>query len=129
MSMTRVALGLRHATSPDATIATGAAGEIGYFSQRQTYDLLGYSDAVVAREAPRPIRYIPGHNKWDFAYSVGKLRPDLVFDIFPADTPAYIQQIQSYGYIRLGPQLYVRDGTPTVDRAALAEVVLELNLG
>ena len=40
-------------------------------------DLLGKSDPVIARIAPTGPLY-PGHNKYDYDYSVGQLQPDVV---------------------------------------------------
>ncbi len=70
-------------TSPDASVAVVTAGNIPYFSQRYTIDLLGKSDKVVARTAPHlngllDSDYRPGHDKWDLAYSIDTYQPDVI---------------------------------------------------
>jgi hypothetical protein len=48
--------------------------------------LLGKSDKVIARTKMHTsltldeltIGYRPGHTKWDYAYSIGKLKPDVI---------------------------------------------------
>ena len=56
-----------------------------YFSHRPCHDLLGRCDRRIAREQARTrttrravLRFVPGHAKWDFDYSVLELQPDLV---------------------------------------------------
>ena len=79
----RVKLGLLIAenTSPEAVIAVHAAGQIPYFSDRTTIDLLGLNDPDVAKSAGHG-EFYPGHNKWDYAYSITQLQPDLIADNF-----------------------------------------------
>jgi hypothetical protein len=81
-SLTRSALRYRHATTPDAVIAFGAAGSA-YFTDRRAIDLLGLSDAKIARQPPRNPVFRPGHDKYDYDYSIGDLRPDVVGPILP----------------------------------------------
>jgi arabinofuranosyltransferase len=68
---------LRANTSPDATIAHFWAGAAPYFSQRPALDLLGKCDRTIARQVAKPGLMKPGHNKYDFAYSLAK-QPDLI---------------------------------------------------
>ena len=83
----RVGLWVRAHTPEDAVIAVRWAGTMPYFSRRPAVDLLGKSDRRVARLpmlAPSPgfqglLDFYPGHMKWDYAYSVGRLQPDIVF--------------------------------------------------
>lgn len=79
------ALLLRAITTDRASIAVARAGTIPYFSERPAVDLLGKSDAHVAREPARVplglrqvLAFRPGHTKFDYEYSVGRLRPDVV---------------------------------------------------
>jgi hypothetical protein len=58
-------------------VAVVWAGAIPYFSRRPSIDLFGKSDPAIAHLPPRR-SFLPGHDKWDFAYSIGKLRPELV---------------------------------------------------
>jgi len=91
----RVKLALRIAanTSPEAVIAVHAAGQIPYYSERKTIDLLGLNDPVIAN-GPGNGAFYPGHNKWNYEYSVGQLQPDLVADNFEPLA----------GYMRANPQ-------------------------
>ncbi len=115
----RVKLGLhiKAATSPGAVIAVHAAGQIPYFSERTTIDLLGKSDPVIAK-GPLASGFAPGHDKWNYSYSILTLKPDLIADnfnklaAFMKDTPEYQ---------RLPNGIYVRSNSGNVDFAALAK--------
>lgn len=61
------------------------AGAFPYFANRVAIDLLGKADGHVARVPMKTfhrlrslIWFAPGHLKWDFAHSIGRLRPDVV---------------------------------------------------
>jgi hypothetical protein len=102
----------KSATRPEARIAFGAAGAASYFSNRSGIDLLGLSDAHIARQAPRGSNFKPGHSKYDYTYSIGRLKPDLVAPAIPVPHVA--------GYRVLSPRLdQVRIGSPNVDVARL----------
>ena len=80
---------LKYVTTEDATIAVVTAGNIPYFSERTSIDLLGKNDPIIARGPVHinsslfePGTYRPGHNKWDYAYSIGELQPDVVAQIW-----------------------------------------------
>ncbi|HEX5503081.1 MAG TPA: hypothetical protein VFW96_10700 [Thermomicrobiales bacterium] len=120
----RYALELRAATADDAVIAVVQAGALPYFSHRQAVDLLGKSDHVVATEPPRDPLFLPGHDKWDYAYSIGVLRPDVVADFWPRQ-PDDRARLIGWGYTAYGPDLYVRDDSRLVDRARLARLVAQ----
>ena len=65
---------------PGSTVATVWAGAPGYYFGTDMVDLLGKSDRAIAATDPTPgVPFIPGHNKWNYDYSIGALRPDLVF--------------------------------------------------
>ena len=80
--MARYGLLLGEATPPQTTIAVTWAGAIPYFSRRPTVDLLGKSDPVIARQAPRDVPFTPGHDKFDYEHSLGRLRPQLVAQLW-----------------------------------------------
>jgi hypothetical protein len=82
------ALWLRDATTREATVAVVRAGTIPYFSDRYSIDLLGKNDEHLARETVKTTRgdlsfmdFRPGHMKTDFAYSIGRLRPDVIVQL------------------------------------------------
>lgn len=86
---------LADVTTTHAVIAVGGAGASQYFSNRPMIDLAGKSDRHIARGPAATDVFRPGHNKWDFAYSVGRLRPDVV-----AQPPhASDTELRALGYV------------------------------
>lgn len=83
-------LALMKFTTEDATIAVVTAGVIPYLSDLPAIDLLGKNDAYIAQldshlpNAPlmRLTSYRPGHSKWDYDYSIGELKPDVIVQIW-----------------------------------------------
>jgi hypothetical protein len=98
LEMSKKGIYLKKVTKKNAIIATVWAGAPAYYSQRSMIDLLGKSDRHVANI--KPIGKInPGHNKWDYDYSIGKLRPDIVFQLFfPTDIDK--QKLKEWGYVQ-----------------------------
>ena len=91
---------LRPALRDDAVVATVWAGVPAYYLGTPMIDLLGKNDAHVAATAPQA-SFFPGHNKWDYSYSVGLLRPDVVFQVFQrGDGPAVTDSFPGWGYER-----------------------------
>ena len=114
-------LALRSATADDATIAVTWAGAIPYFSDRQAIDLLGKSDRVIAMRIPQStVGFTPGHDKWDYAYSIGQLRPDVVAGLWHANQ-IDARAIAGWGYLPLAPWVFVRADSTKVNRAAVRE--------
>jgi arabinofuranosyltransferase len=113
----RAGLAIAAFTSPDAVIAVHAAGQIPYYSQRTTIDLLGLNDAIIAR-GPRRTSFYPGHDKWNYEYSIGQLAPDLIADnwIRLAD---YIGTRPQYRKLENG--MYVRVDSALVEEVGLQE--------
>jgi hypothetical protein len=73
---------IRRFTDDQAIVAVYPAGAIPYFSGRTAMDLLGKCDWTIAHEPMHfpPnfwIGFLPGHLKWDFAYSIGQ-KPDVL---------------------------------------------------
>jgi hypothetical protein len=75
----RLGLLIREGTAGDAIVAVHAAGHMPYFSDRIAIDILGKNDSVVAH-GKSSARFYPGHNKWDYAYSIKRCRPDVLAD-------------------------------------------------
>ncbi|MBM3124878.1 MAG: DUF2029 domain-containing protein [Chloroflexi bacterium] len=113
----RVKIGLHIAkhTSPEAMIAVHAAGQIPYYSQRRTIDLLGLNDPIVAR-GPAMGEFYPGHNKWNYEYSIGELKPDVIADNF-APFGDYIRANPEYQ--QLESDMYARFDSTLIDIEAL----------
>jgi arabinofuranosyltransferase len=118
VQMTRVGLLIRDSTDPSARVAVIAAGSTPYFSERPTVDVLGKCDGRIAR-MPRRREFNPGHDKIDFAYSFGKLRPDIVAQYWRPRRDA-AQALAAYGYERMPNGLYVARWSSRVRRAALS---------
>jgi len=102
----RVKLGLliSESTSPKAIIAVHAAGQIPYFSDRSTIDLLGLNDPIIAKSASHG-EFYPGHNKWNYEYSITELQPDLIADNF---APLAGFMLGNQQYIKLDNGIYIR---------------------
>ena len=93
--------------SPEARMLTVLAGIPAYFSDFRMADTLGYNDRYIARlDHVDRLRVLdptqlfkPGHNKLSYAYSLGTLRPDFVFQTFwlGAREP---ELMEWYGYER-----------------------------
>ena len=111
-------------STPRATMAVMAAGTAPYFANRTTIDLLGKCDPVIAREPThrnqsqdrtRYTDYVPGHMKWDYAYSVGRLKPDIINDRFDWPEAKAIMRGQ-YATLRSGfVVLHLRRNSSTLN--------------
>jgi arabinofuranosyltransferase len=122
-SEVREALALRRVTTPAASMTLARAGTIPYFSDRIGIDLLGKNDTHIAHEPMRRsssglralIEFRPGHMKYDYAYSIGERRPDLVVQLWqhPKDVQPYLAKY--YEAIRIeGWCIYVRQGSANI---------------
>jgi len=108
--------------APDARTAVTWAGVQGYFIRGNIIDMLGKADSAVARlpgrvpEGPgRWTAFYPGHMKWDYAYSIGRLRPDLVLEFWgdPEEARPFLEK--DYERIRVGGvPTYLRKGSPRI---------------
>ena len=79
----RIAIGkwLARSVPADAVLAVHAAGEIPYYSGLYTHDMLGLNDTHIASlRMPGMGRGVPGHEKYDPAYTMEKVRPDIIID-------------------------------------------------
>ena len=114
---TRLGILIRETTPPSLRIAVAAAGATPYFAQRPTEDLLGKNDRVISHLAPRGV-FSPGHDKWDYAYSLGERHADLIVetvDVNEADE-AYID---SLGFETLENKMRLRTDAPVARRDLL----------
>jgi hypothetical protein len=93
----REGVALAKSTPVTATVAVGGAGNVAFFDHRTSIDMLGYSDHFIATRKPHLFISRPGHDKWDFAYSIGKLRPDVVAGLsYP--TTSNLRDMTKWGY-------------------------------
>jgi len=80
------AVSLEKITKPGASMAVVGAGTTPYLlPDRYAIDLLGKADPVIAHgpiRSPMSIEDIPnmrpGHMKWNYAHSIGELKPDVI---------------------------------------------------
>jgi hypothetical protein len=103
---TTLGLHLREHLAADAVIAVVRAGNTPYFAERRAIDLLGKTDPAIARSRP-VYPFMPGHDKRDWAHSIGAGRPDVVAHVWWNDAGDEAE-LASYGYRRLANNLWVR---------------------
>jgi hypothetical protein len=104
----------RRFSGPANSTALVAAGNWRYFSHRPGIDLLGKVDRVIAHGPNRPIVFKPGHTKWNYDYSIGRLRPDAVTDLSFA-TPRDLCKMRAWGYREIAPHFFVRTAAQGID--------------
>jgi hypothetical protein len=98
LEITETVENLALTTQPNAVIATVWAGVPAYYTQQPMIDLLGKNDTKIAASKPHG-DFFPGHNKWDYDYSIGQLQPDVIFQTFSRDLEKDLpQRIQNWGY-------------------------------
>ncbi len=120
---TRLGLLIEATTPPDLRMAVAAAGATPYFAQRPTEDLLGKNDRHVAKLSPRGV-FSPGHDKWDYEYSLGKQNAQLVVepvDMTEADE-AYFAQL---GFEKLENGMRLRKDAPVARRDVLGREMID----
>jgi len=103
-NMVRAGLKLKDITTPNATIALVWAGNLPYFADRHYIDLLGKTDAHIAHLPARVSTYkdfLPGHNKYDYAYSIGKLQPDIVAQLWRDSQEAIPWLYKNYSRVKV----------------------------
>lgn len=119
--MTELGRLLDRITQPDARIAVVWAGIAPYFSERYFIDMLGKNDPEIAREPmhryPDQSKYInfyPGHMKWNYAYTIGQLKPDIVVQLWrdPEEARPYMSHYEKTQIS--GFELYIRKDTAKV---------------
>lgn len=116
---------LNRILKPDAKIAVTAAGNIGYFLPNHfTIDILGKADPVVAHgpvKIPMGIPDIPnmqpGHMKWNYAYSIGELQPDVVVDIRIGTSEEVAPYLENYLQVTIAPRIrvYIKKDSPNIN--------------
>lgn len=120
----KVGLLIHETLAPRATFAVSWAGSTPYFAERTAVDLLGKSDAVIAHMPPAIPEFVPGHNRWDLHYSIGRLRPDLACNL--PRRLGELEYLTSQGYRSIGSTCFVRPGA-RLDEARLADGLARLD--
>lgn len=113
---------IQSVTRPDAVVAVAWGGIVPYYTGMTCVDLTGKNDPVIARlpmrthgQKPSLFSYnnitrsrwtffYPGHLKWDYAHSLGRLRPDIVLQLWgdPREAEPYLEP---YRRIRYGDEV------------------------
>ena len=136
---TEAGLWLGELTQPPATIAVSWAGAPIYYSNRAGIDILGKNDKKIAGIPAKGFFY-PGHNKWDYTYSIVKQKPDVISD-FVSDirtsirkaAPAELRYLQSnytaycLPTINAPTKIYIRKDSRLVNRRALPDLTCGKN--
>ena len=114
---TRLGLFIARHTAPAAVIAVHAAGQIPYYSGRNTIDLLGLNDPIIAK-GPVTGPFYPGHDKWNYEYSIIQLRPDLIADNW-IKLGAFMKDKSEYLHLSNG--IYIRRNSTLIDVAGISK--------
>jgi hypothetical protein len=123
--VTAEALALRSATLPGAVVATVWAGAPAYYSDRTMIDLLGKSDRHIANRPPQrvggeTVDFFPGHNKWDYTYSIRDRKPDVVYQLWRGSSRS---NLRAWGYepkcLVNGKLVWVLRTSQLIDRSKL----------
>lgn len=127
----KTAVAVEAVTTEDATVLVTRAGTLPYFLKRYVMDGMGKCDSVIARGPSHPeIGFWPGHTKWDYDYSLGEGKPDLVAEVWHigwAQAEKWLQR--DYRPVRVrGFDLYARTGSPRI-RWDVVEPVADESLG
>lgn len=109
-------------TDPQATLGVVWDGAIVYFAQRPAVSILGKNDKKVAREPMRTasgwqqlVAFYPGHLKWDYAYSIGELKPDVVAQLWQEPESATQYLARDYTQTRVsGFSMHLKNGSPRI---------------
>jgi len=110
-------------TTNRAKVAVVYAGTIPYFLDRESMDLLGKNDKKIAHEDMRIsdwkyTGFYPGHLKWDYGYTLGEHKPDIVaqlWDLWGSSKEATPYLRRDYTKVEIdGRILYVRNRSPYV---------------
>ena len=95
------------------------AGVLPYLADRTAIDLLSKNDTTIAHEPMHidsKVAFYPGHLKWDYDYSIGTLKPDLIVEswtLIEKEIPSAFSPL--YTLVRIdGYPLYLRNDSPHV---------------
>jgi hypothetical protein len=119
----RLGLILREILAPRATAAVFWAGTPMYYSGLRGIDMLGKCDAHVAALPPdlsgaaafNGMSSVPGHNKYDLEYSIGRLQPTYVQGFSWGSQNLMPRAAEHYRLVRYkGVDLWLRTGSPDV---------------
>ena len=104
-----IGLLIRENTPEDCTVGDFWAGSVFYFSGRRGVDLLGKVDRRIARLETTSSGRIPGHNKFDFDYSLAVRQPDLIVANFTLPVDEADMRLRTGGNDAFTGRLYFND--------------------
>ena len=117
-------LKLKEITNKKAKIAVVWSGAIPYFSDRDRIDILGYNDKVIAHQTISLYSwkdFYPGHNKYDYGYSIGTLNPDIVAQLWYDEEKALEYLKEKYITYNLDAnEIFLREDSPNIKWSKIA---------
>lgn len=120
----QIAISLEQVTKPGASVAVIGAGTIPYLlPDRYVIDILGKADPYIAHQNVRTPMGIPdipnmrpGHMKWDYAHTFGKLKPDVIVSIWAGTIEEAAPYLEEYIHTAIAPgiRVYLRSGSSNI---------------
>ena len=115
-------LAIAKITGQRARVAVVWDGAIPYFSERYAISILGKNDRKIAREPMKTfsgpkklVAFYPGHLKWDYPYSIGQLKPDVVAQLWQNPETAAPYLNTDYLQVRVGGfGMHLKSGSPNI---------------
>lgn len=121
-SKTRTGLALRAILRPEGTVLVYWSGALPYYWQGRAIDALGKSNSYIAHLPPHILpaflgmKGVPGHSKYDLAYSIGELQPDYIEgEKFGADDQSRFVAQHYVNVLYKGEHLCMKKNSPYVD--------------
>lgn len=121
----QIAISLEQVTKPGASIAVVGAGTIPYLlPNRYAIDILGKADPYIAHQNVRTPMGIPdipfmrpGHMKWDYAYTIGELKPDVIVSLWENTSEEAAPYMGDYDFRAIAPQIkvFLRKDSPNIN--------------
>jgi hypothetical protein len=125
---TKDGLVIQELTEPGATVGMIAAGNTCYFSHRECIDLFGKSDPVIAHagiQVPFDASWQvlrPGHVKFNYQYSIGQLKPDIVVELVRSTVNLGLPYLENYAApVINGHIMYFKNDSPFINWKLLEE--------
>ena len=121
----QIAISLEKVTMPGASIAVVGAGTIPYLlPDRYAIDILGKADPFIAHQNVRTPMGIPdipnmrpGHMKWDYAYTIGALKPDVIVSLWENTSDEAAPYMTEYDFRAIAPKVkvFLRKDSPNIN--------------
>ena len=125
----QIATSLEKVTKPGASVAVVGAGTIPYLlPDRYAIDILGKADPYIAHQNVRTPMGIPdipnmrpGHMKWDYAYTIGELKPDVIVSLWENTSDEAAPYMTEYDFRAIAPgvKVFLRKDSSNINWDAL----------